>query len=151
MSLRRSRKVRTKIFDRRSRKINDLCFIVPAAEADGVGGVRRGDETARFIGRHHAALERETDARGLAKRSFVGGFDGTEVALSGDVKAYGLSNPGAEVSLEKTLAENFVAVVDALIGRVVVELVKKVADVMEQRGGDEFGVGAIVEGECGGL
>ena len=77
--------------------------------------------------------------RGRREAVEVGGIDGAEVSLGGDVQADRLDDLGAEVAGEPAAAGFLVAAVDAAIGQVLILAVEQVPHVVQERRHDERG------------
>ena len=118
---------------------DDLGFVVPAPNLEGGQVVRlAGFEGKNLLGGEWPALEGEALARGFREVGEVAGFGGGEVSLGVDVEADAVQNRDGEPAVEPRGADVFVLAIDAVLSDVFAEAVQEVADVVEQRSGDQF-------------
>lgn len=111
--------------------------IVPDAEFNGIFGVGLIDEGDRVFFGIYAALQFQTKLGGGRERVPVFRLCGAEVALGVDVQANGFGDSAGKVLVQKGNGAVFVAIIDASFGGVFAQVVKKMADVVQEAGGDE--------------
>lgn len=93
--------------------------------------------------RYRAALIFEAEPGCAAQSVQIGWFDGTQVTLGGDVQAHRLGHAWGKARREKLGTANFMTRIDAQrLGRMT-RVVHQLADIVQQRCGDQRGRAAV--------
>src|SRR5205809_4259434 len=121
--------------------------IIPAPHSYGVGGERLRHEGIGLASREGAALQLQAALRILGQGFVVRGLQRAQRALRVDVQPDRLDHGGREERAKERDRVVLVLVVDAARARRVALQVQQVAEIVQQRGGDErvgraFGFGA---------
>src|SRR5579862_6413129 len=128
-------------------RTGDFGAVVPAADAKRVRGEGLRHEFLRLLPREDSALQREAALGILGERLVVVGLEGAEGALGIDVQPDRLDDGGREERTDEGDREVLVLVVDSALGRRLALEIEHVAEVVEERRGDELGRGALLLGE----
>lgn len=124
-----------------------LGALVPAPQRDRRGRVPQGDEFGGEIGGERTTLQRQAAHRASREKGEIFRIDRRQMALGFDMEAHRAGDVLAEILAEPVAPPRFVTIVDAALGGAGSEIMDEMADIVEQRGGDERRAGAARLGE----
>jgi len=111
--------------------------LVPSSDPNRIVGVRHRTESIRFGDGERTTLKIETAHRCSRQKAEIGWVDGAKIALCRDVQSYRPGDGSAECLSQILGAEFLVAVVYTSQARVLVRVVKQVANIVQKCSRDE--------------